>query len=78
MRRLLSLGPPNYAIQGTYKSGLDREPTMSNLSKGVRGFYSPPGEGQMRGDGGVHSRACEGAMRGGAAGGRAGLDAVYL
>jgi hypothetical protein len=24
MRRLLSLGPPNYAIQGTYKSGLDR------------------------------------------------------
>jgi hypothetical protein len=23
MRRLLSLGPPNYAIQGTYKSGLD-------------------------------------------------------
>jgi hypothetical protein len=24
MRRVLSLGPPNYAIQGTYKSGLDR------------------------------------------------------
>jgi hypothetical protein len=24
IRRLLSLGPPNYAIQGTYKSGLDR------------------------------------------------------
>jgi hypothetical protein len=24
MRRLLSLGPPNFAIQGTYKSGLDR------------------------------------------------------
>jgi hypothetical protein len=24
MRRLLSLGPPNYAIRGTYKSGLDR------------------------------------------------------
>jgi hypothetical protein len=24
MRRLLSLGPLNYAIQGTYKSGLDR------------------------------------------------------
>jgi hypothetical protein len=24
MRRLLSLGPPNYAMQGTYKSGLDR------------------------------------------------------
>jgi hypothetical protein len=24
MRRLLSLGPPNYAIHGTYKSGLDR------------------------------------------------------
>jgi hypothetical protein len=24
MRRLLSLGPPNYAIQGTYKSWLDR------------------------------------------------------
>jgi hypothetical protein len=24
MRRLLSMGPPNYAIQGTYKSGLDR------------------------------------------------------
>jgi hypothetical protein len=24
MRRLLSLGSPNYAIQGTYKSGLDR------------------------------------------------------
>jgi hypothetical protein len=24
MRRLLSLGLPNYAIQGTYKSGLDR------------------------------------------------------
>ena len=23
MRRLLSLGPPNYAIQGTYKSVLD-------------------------------------------------------
>jgi hypothetical protein len=43
MRRLLSQGPPNYAIQGTYKSGLDREPHMSNLSKGVRGFYSPPG-----------------------------------
>jgi hypothetical protein len=32
MRRLLSLGPPNYAIQGTYKSGLDREPPISNLS----------------------------------------------
>jgi hypothetical protein len=24
MRRLLSLGPPNYAIHGTYKSRLDR------------------------------------------------------
>jgi hypothetical protein len=24
MRRLLSLGPSNYAIHGTYKSGLDR------------------------------------------------------
>jgi hypothetical protein len=24
MRRLLSLGPPNYAMQVTYKSGLDR------------------------------------------------------
>jgi hypothetical protein len=24
MRRLLSLGPPNYAVQETYKSGLDR------------------------------------------------------
>jgi hypothetical protein len=24
MRRLLSLGPPNYAIHGTYKSLLDR------------------------------------------------------
>jgi hypothetical protein len=24
MCRLLSLGPPNYAIQGTYKSRLDR------------------------------------------------------
>jgi hypothetical protein len=24
IRRLLSLGPPNYAIQETYKSGLDR------------------------------------------------------
>ena len=43
MRRLLSLGPPNYAIQGTYKSGLDREPPMSNLSKCGRGFHSPPG-----------------------------------
>jgi hypothetical protein len=43
MRRLLSLGPPNYAIQGTYKSGLDRKPPKSNLSKGIRGFYSPPG-----------------------------------
>jgi hypothetical protein len=43
MRRLLSLGPPNYAIHGTYKSELDREPPISNLSKGVRGFYSPPG-----------------------------------
>ena len=31
----------------------------------------------MRGDGGVHSWACEGAMCGGAGGGRAGLDAVY-
>jgi hypothetical protein len=43
MRRLLSLGPPNYAIQGTYKSGLDREPPMSYLSKCGRGFHSPPG-----------------------------------
>jgi hypothetical protein len=24
MRRLMSMGPPNFAIQGTYKSGLDR------------------------------------------------------
>jgi hypothetical protein len=24
LHRLLSLGPPNYAIQGIYKSGLDR------------------------------------------------------
>jgi hypothetical protein len=24
MRRLLSMGPPNYAIHETYKSGLDR------------------------------------------------------
>jgi hypothetical protein len=31
----------------------------------------------MRVDGGVHTGACEVAMCGGAAGGRAGLDAVY-
>jgi hypothetical protein len=43
MRRLLSLGPPNFAIHGTYKSGLDREPPISNLFKGVRGFYYPRG-----------------------------------
>jgi hypothetical protein len=43
MRRLLSLGPPNYAIHGTYKSGLDREPPISDLSRDVRGLYSPRG-----------------------------------
>jgi hypothetical protein len=31
----------------------------------------------MRGDGGVHLGACEGTVCGGAAGGRAGFDAVY-
>jgi hypothetical protein len=31
----------------------------------------------MRVDGGVHTWACEGARCGGAAGGRAGFDAVY-
>jgi hypothetical protein len=30
--RMLSLGPPNNAIQETYKSGLDRYPPKSNLS----------------------------------------------
>jgi hypothetical protein len=76
MRRLLSLGPPNYSIRGTYKSGLDREAPKSNLSNGGRGFYSPPGRCARRGEGYVHLGACEGAMCGGAAGGRAGLDAV--
>jgi hypothetical protein len=77
MRRLLSLGPPNYAIQETYYSGLDRKPPKSNLSKGVRGFYSPPGEGPMQGEDGVQSGACEGAVCGGSARGRAEFDAVY-
>jgi hypothetical protein len=43
----------------------------------VRGFYSPPGECAMRGEGSVRSWACEGAVGGGAARGSAGIDAVY-
>jgi hypothetical protein len=42
MRRLLSLGPPDNAIQETYKSGLDREPPESNLSKARTVFSTDP------------------------------------
>jgi hypothetical protein len=76
MRRLLSVGPPNYATHETYKSGLDREPPEPNLSKGWPGVLLPPGGCLKRGDGGVHAGACEGAVCGCAARGCAGFDAV--
>jgi hypothetical protein len=76
MRRLLSLGPPKYATHETYKSRLYRESPKSNLAKGCPGVLLPPGECLMRGGGGVHVGACEGAVCGGAARGRAGFDAV--
>jgi hypothetical protein len=47
MNRLLSLGPPNNAIQETYKLGLYRYPPKSNLSKGWRGFLLPPPRGSV-------------------------------
>jgi hypothetical protein len=41
--RLLSMGPPNYAMQETHKSGQDREPLESNMSKGcILGVFTPP------------------------------------
>jgi hypothetical protein len=73
MRRLLSLGPPNTAIHETYKSGLDRRPPKSNLSKGCSWALLLPGEGSMRGGGGVQVGACVGAVCGGAASGCADL-----
>jgi hypothetical protein len=45
--RLLSLGPPNNAIQETYKSLLYRYPPKSNLSKGWWGFLLPPPPGSV-------------------------------
>jgi hypothetical protein len=77
MRRLLSLGPPINAIQETYKSGVDRFPPKSNLSKSWWGFYSPPGECAARGGAGVQLEGCVGAVCGGAASGCAGFEAVY-
>jgi hypothetical protein len=64
----MSMGPPDYAMEETYKSGLDREPPKSNLSKNSWRFYSPaPGECVVRGGCGCHSCACVGAGSGGAA-----------
>jgi hypothetical protein len=43
---VLSLGPSSYAIQQTYKSGLDREPPKSSLSIvcwGLFYFFPLPG-----------------------------------
>jgi hypothetical protein len=41
MNRLLSLGPPNNAVQETYKLRVDRYPHESNLFKGCWGFLLP-------------------------------------
>jgi hypothetical protein len=78
LNRLLSLGPPYYAMHETYKLGTDPEPPKPNLSKRSWGFYSPPpgGECVLLGGCGCHSRACMGAVSGGAAYGRARLDTV--
>jgi hypothetical protein len=43
MRRLLSLGPPNYAIHGTYKSRLDRYHLNPTSPRVFGGFTSPRG-----------------------------------
>jgi hypothetical protein len=77
MSRVLSVGPPNNAIQKTYKSGFDRYPPKSNLSKGWRGFLLPPRVCVVRGGCSVQLRVCVGAVFGGAASGCAGFDAVY-
>jgi hypothetical protein len=71
------MGPPKYAVRETYKSGLDREPPKSNLSKGCWGVLLPPrGECDLREDGRCQSKACVGAGGEGAACGRARFDAV--
>jgi hypothetical protein len=59
-----------------YKLGLDRKPLQSNLSKGCWGLLlpPPPGECVVLEDGSSQSRLCVGAVRGGAACGRAGFD----
>jgi hypothetical protein len=63
-------------MQETYKSGLDREPPKFNLSKGCWGFYSPPGECDVREGGRYQSWAFVGAVSGGAACARARFGAV--
>jgi hypothetical protein len=73
---MLSVGPFNYTMVDTFKLGLCCEPPKSNLSKGLGGFYSPPGEGVVRRGCGCQSGVCVGAVSGGAARGRTRLDAV--
>jgi hypothetical protein len=63
----MSLGPPNYTMQETYKSRLDREPPKSSLSKGCRGFLlppPPPRECDVLEGGSFLSGACVGAVSG--------------
>jgi hypothetical protein len=72
------MGPPDYAMHETHKSGLDREPPKFNLSKRCWGFHSPPppGECYVREGGRYQPGACVGAVSGGAACVRAIFDAV--
>jgi hypothetical protein len=76
MRRLLSLGPPNYAIHELTSQGETVNHLIQPL-QGSSGVLLPPGECAMQGEGSVRSWACEGAVCGGSARGSAGLDAVY-
>jgi hypothetical protein len=71
------MGPPNYAMEKTYKLELHREPPEFNLSKGCWGFLIPPRGGDVRKGGSYQSGSCMGAVSGGAACGRARFDAVY-
>jgi hypothetical protein len=44
VKPVVVLGPPNCAMQETYKLGLDRESRLNPTSSmGVGGFYSPLG-----------------------------------
>jgi hypothetical protein len=77
MRWLLSLGPPNNAIQGTYKSRLDQYPPKSNLSERWWGVLLLLWDCAVRGGGNVQLGACVCVLCGVAASGCAGFDAVY-